>query len=69
MALATVDAAVPRDDLALLVALPAVSWIAREELSGFSAESGAVEAAGEPKGVDGEPYAGGASSPRCFIQG
>lgn len=69
MALATVDAAVPRDDLAVLVALPAVSWIAREELSGVSAERGAAGAAGEPKDVDGEPYTGGASSPRCFIQG
>lgn len=69
MALATVDAAVPRDDLAVLVVLPVVSWIAREELSGVSAESGAAEAAGEPKDVDGEPYAGGASSPRCYTQG
>ncbi len=47
------------------MALPAVSLIAREELSGASAESGAAAAAGEPKDVDGEPYAGGASSPRC----
>lgn len=47
------------------MALPAVSLIAREELSGVSAERGVAAAAGEPKDVDGEPYAGGASSPRC----